>query len=279
MLIPLLLLALGAVVAGCRLRRVASSARAGRSSGRARSSTSAQPPLPEASSLPPLGGLGAAGRHRDRLRRRLVGLHRQRGHGRADRRPRRPRLELPLQQVVLRRALRRDVRARRQGAGRPVLEGRRPEDHRWTGARRRLRTVVRSWPPHRPVPDRLRLPLRLRHAARRRWRCSPTACGSSRGGFARRWSASSPSSPSCRSSASPRSWLLQAFAAGRQRGPPARRAGSPWPRRWRPSRSRSCWWRRSTAPIRASSSSRTRRGSPACTTAWASTASRCCSCC
>jgi hypothetical protein len=35
----------------------------------------------------------------------------------------------------------------------------------------------------------------------------------------------------------------------------------------------------STAPDPASSSSRTRPGSPACTTAWASTASRCCSCC
>ena len=33
------------------------------------------------------------------------------------------------------------------------------------------------------------------------------------------------------------------------------------------------------APAPASSSSRTRPGSPACTTGWASTASRCCSCC
>ncbi len=58
--------------------------------------------------------------------------------GREARRPQRAAVRLLLQQVVLRRAVPGHLRARGQGPGRPVLEGRRPEDHRRPRARRRL---------------------------------------------------------------------------------------------------------------------------------------------
>ena len=129
----------------------------------------------EASSLPPLGGLGAAGGHRDRLRRRLVGLHPPRGHGRADRRPQGPALELPLQQVVLRRALRRrsSCAAPRRWA---TCSGRAATRRSSTASAPTAspRSSLRGRAPRRPAPDRLRLPLRLRHAARAWWRCCPT---------------------------------------------------------------------------------------------------------
>ena len=113
-------------------------------------------------------GLGAADGDRHRLRRRLVRLHRQGRPGRRHRRPQGAAMDLPLQQVVLRRALRRHLRARRQAAGRPVLEGRRPAGDRRSRPQRGGRGLGPHRPPRRQDADRLRLSLRLRHVARGR---------------------------------------------------------------------------------------------------------------
>ena len=99
---------------------------------------------------------------------RRLHVHLEGRPGRADRRSRGAALHLLLQQVVLRRALRSHLRSRCQVAGRPLLEGRRQEDHRRPRPRRHRRRLGGGRQAHRRPAVRLRLPLRLRHAARRR---------------------------------------------------------------------------------------------------------------
>ncbi len=167
MLIPLLVLAAGAVLAGYLfVEHFVGAERAEFWKGAIFTAPSNHV-LDDIHKGPALAGLAAAGRHRRRLRLRLVGLCGQGRTWRPDRRTQRPAVAVPLQQVVLRRALRLHLREGRQGAGRPVLEGRRPEDHRRPGAGRRLLGVLHHRQGRRAHPDRLPLSLRLRDAAGR----------------------------------------------------------------------------------------------------------------
>ena len=76
-------------------------------------------------------------------------------------------LPLPAQQVVLRRALRLDLRPAGLRHRPPVLEGRRRRDHRWLRSGRNLRPRPRRDAQRRAAAVRLHLSIRLRDAARR----------------------------------------------------------------------------------------------------------------
>ena len=95
--------------------------------------------------------------------------------GRA-RAPARGALQVPAQQVVLRRALRLHLRAPGEAARPPAVEGRRRLADRRLRARRRLGARARRHPQRRAAADRLPLSLCLRHADRRRRASSPGSC-------------------------------------------------------------------------------------------------------
>ncbi|CAA9249541.1 MAG: NADH-ubiquinone oxidoreductase chain L, partial [uncultured Acetobacteraceae bacterium] len=114
--------------------------------------------------------LGAAGAHRGRRARHRPGLLPLHGGARpagaAGSRRSRP-VPLPVEQVVLRRALRPHLRQPRPAARLRVLEGRRRPHHR-RDAERRRRPRRRGRARRRPHPDRARGELRLRHDHRPR---------------------------------------------------------------------------------------------------------------
>jgi hypothetical protein len=131
MLAPLLLLAVGAVLAGLPVLRLLRGRARARLLGRLHRERGAQP-RPARHARGP--GLGAAGAHRGRRARHRAGLlplhggARPAGAARAAARSRRA-VPLPVEQVVLRRALR-PIFVRPPAARPAVLEGRRRPHHR-----------------------------------------------------------------------------------------------------------------------------------------------------
>ena len=176
-----------------------------------------------------MGGLGAADRDSARLFRRLVCLCAARGHGCAHRRPQGSAVDLPLQQVVFRRALRRHLCAICRAAGRSLLEGRRPATDRRPRARRRSGRLGARGPGDGPG---CRPATSITTPSSCSW-ASPGCCPSRSGGFPDVGPAlASPLSRRC--SAWPLSWPCGFSANPRTRPTTAPRAGSPWPPPWPP---------------------------------------------
>jgi NADH-quinone oxidoreductase subunit L len=162
MLVPLLLLSVGAIFAGAFAYDWFVGAVLGRLALRAAGQRQHRGGAPRAD----LGQVPAAGDGRRRHRARLADVRRGAGpagrHGAglpADPRP-------VLQQVVFRRALRLGFRAVGAGARPGVLEDRRRRGDRRDRPGRHRRDHPQPRPPGRAAAERLRLPLRLRHADR-----------------------------------------------------------------------------------------------------------------
>ena len=102
-----------------------------------------------------------------RLRHRLALLYPPAGYPGRTRAHARGALQIPAQQVVLRRALRSDLRTPDQVARTQPVEGRRRLADRRLRPRRRVRPRARRHPQRGAAADRLSLSLRLRHADRR----------------------------------------------------------------------------------------------------------------
>ena len=165
MLVPLLLLAVGAIAAGYAFVELFVGHEQAEFLARRGVQRRHQPRAARSPRGPAMGHPGAADRLGHRPDRRLVRLCPERGHGRADRGGEGASVALLLQQVVLRRAVQRHLRPRGQVPGRRVLEVRRSEDHRRPGPRRRVGPLQRGGQAHRSSPDRLRLPLCICHVA------------------------------------------------------------------------------------------------------------------
>ena len=207
----------------------------------------------------------------DRLPRRVPVLHPPARPAEGARRAAGAALQVPAQQVVLRRALRPDLRAPRAVARPRAVEGRRRLRHRRPRPGRRFGARARCHAQRRAAADRLPLSLRLRDADRDRGASSPGSCSTGEAtdveladpldhhlpAAARR----AVRSPACRATTR----RCGAMRAGRRCGP-----------RSSPSACRSSWCGASIRRRRNSSSSRSSPGSAgSAPTTWASTASRC----
>ena len=166
MLVPLAVLALGAVVAGAGTHYFVGEGQRG-VLGQGDLQRRAQPHPACPARGAELGAVGADHRHGRRLRHRLPLLHR-RAVAAGTHRARVPAaVPVPPQQVVLRRALRLHLRAPDLLARQRSVEGRRHQDHQ-RADRRHRRGRLRRHAARRAAADGLHLPLRLRHADRRR---------------------------------------------------------------------------------------------------------------
>ena len=167
MLIPLGFLAFGSIMAGLPFKEIFAGHGVEGFFGASLAFAKGNTVLEDMEHIPLWIGLLPTADDGDRLRHRLALLHpparypgRTRAHARGA-------LQVSAQQMVLRRNLRRDLRAADQVARAHSVEGRRRLADRRLRSRRRVGPRARRHPQRDAAADRLPLSLRLRHADRR----------------------------------------------------------------------------------------------------------------